>query len=266
MKSIATVAAMCAALGSSVPAQAWPSLTDSSTSIHIELPAVHLPSLITASIHDRVRPQPLHFPPIDIRLPGNLERVATPKDLVERVVYSELPQFLAAAVCTFAAEANDKPLSRPQSDVCEKIVSKLFPKIGGAAVSAAEDCAREIDESASGHRRMITVGTMASAGKGGDLVPTSSSSMNEVIVEAICEASAAEACAVASPDACASVLSSSLQREDADLAPHGSSSAEVQAGCENEATAACATLLQAVCESSGHAVVLVQSARKEKGR
>ncbi len=237
-------------LGLTTPAEAWPTITVSPTAIHIELPAVHLPPLDAPSIHYHLHPQPLHFPPVDVNLPKELSAIHTPAELVEKVVYVSFSQYLPWASCTLAGSANDESLSKEQSEKCENAVYAQMKQVGIAALSAAHGEARDLNDAASK--------------AGGDVVDARS--MNEPAVEAVCRASSYAACEVVAPEACKSVLSQQPRGKQAAAASdHELSAAAKQAACENELIAGCATLVQAVCESSGQVVASLQAPAAKGG-
>jgi hypothetical protein len=88
--------------------------------------------------------------------------------------------------------------------------------------------------------------------------------MNEPAVESVCQAASYAACEVIAPTACKSVLGSSkVTFKPTISAQHELTPAARQSACENEVTASCATLVEAVCESSGHVVASLENPSKE---
>jgi hypothetical protein len=243
-------AALVSSLVTVAPAWAWPALSESPTAIHIELPAVQLPPLDAPSIHYHLHPQALHFPPVDVNLPKGLNAIKTPDELIEKLLYVVFPQFGPWSVCTLAGSANDADLSKAQSESCEGAVYAQMKTMGAAMVGAARQQSREINEQA------------AKAGAGTPDAKT----MNEPAVESICQASSYAACEALAPEACKSVLGSAKTTFKPTIsAEHELTPAARQAGCENEVIASCATLVQAVCESSGHVVASLQNPSPNKG-
>jgi hypothetical protein len=241
-------AALLSPLVAATPALAWPALSESPTAIHIELPAVQLPPLDAPSIHYHLHPQALHFPPVDVNLPKGLAAVKTPDELVEKVLYVVFPQFGPWSVCTLAGSANDADLSKAQSESCEGAVYAQTKAMGVAMVAAARQQSRDINEAA------------AKMGKGSPDATT----MNEPAVESVCQASSYAACEAIAPEACKSVLGSAKTTIKPTISvEHELTPAARQSACENEVIAGCATLVQAVCESSGHVVASLQAPKKE---
>lgn len=234
----------CALTGS---AYAWPEIVESAKSIHVELPVVHLPPLIT-SVRHHVHPRVMHFPPVDVELPKSMAAVHTPVDLVEKVLYASLPQFLPWTSCSIASATEEGELNKEQTEKCEDSVYKQMKQVGVNALVAAHSEAKELDEA------------VKKAPKGS----SDAQSMNQAAVESVCEASSFATCEVAAPDACKSVMTSLAQKPKATAAAmREMTPAAAQAACEDEVMAACATLVQAVCESSGHVVASMQKQAKE---
>lgn len=234
-------------LALAAPAAAWPTITESATAIHVELPAVLLPPLDAASIHFHVHPQALHFPPVDVTLPKGLNTVKTPNDLVEKVLYNVFPQFMPWATCSLAGSANDEDLNKQQSEACENAVYAQMKPIGIAMISAAQHQSHELDEAVSKVEKDAA----------------DSKSMNEPAVESVCQESSYAACEVIAPEACKSVIATSKATMTTGFSStHESSPAARQAACENEVIAACATLVQSVCEVAGHVVSMQKGGAK----
>ena len=233
-------------LVAAAPARAWPTLTESPTAIHLELPAIQLPPLDAPSIHYHLQPQALHFPPVDVNLPKGLEAIKTPAELVEKVLYNVFPQFGPWSVCTLAGSANDADMTKAQSESCEGAVYAQTKAMGIAMITAARRTASQIDAQAA-----KTKGAQDARG------------MNEPAVESVCVAASYAGCEKVAPEACKSVLATSKPTfKESFPAAHELSPAGRQAACENEVIAACATLVEAVCESTGHVVASVQTASK----
>jgi hypothetical protein len=228
------------------PALAWPTLTESPTAIHIELPAIQLPPLDAPSIHYHLQPQALHFPPVDVNLPKGLEAVKTPAELVEKVLYNVFPQFGPWSVCTLAGSANDADMTKAQSESCEAAVYAQTKAMGVAMIAAARQAASQIDEGAA-----KTKGAQDAR------------SMNEPAVEGVCVAASYAGCEKLVPEACKSVIGATKPTWNSRFpAAHELSPAGRQAACENEVVAGCATLVEAVCESTGHVVASLKTATK----
>ena len=238
------VAIACALAGS---AYAWPEIVESPKSIHIELPVEHLPPTIT-SVRHHVHPKVMQFPPVDVELPKSLAGIRNPVDLVEKVVFVSLPQYLPWTSCALASGIEEGELTKPQAEKCEDAVYAQMKQVGANVVAAAHEEAKEVDEAAK------------KAGKQG----ADAQSLNQPAVESVCEASSFATCEVAAPEACKHVIAMLAQKPQATAAAlREMTPAGKQAACEDEVMAACATVVQAVCESSGHVVVSTQKQAKE---
>lgn len=249
MNTTVLAAAVVSSLVAAAPAVAWPALSESPTAIHIELPAVLLPPLDAPSIHYQLHPQALHFPPVDVNLPKGLSNVKTPDDVVEKVLYVVYPQFGPWAICTLAGSANDADLSKAQSESCEAAVYAQTKSMGIAMAAAARQQSRDIN---------------AEAPKAGPNI-SDAKTLNEPAVESVCVAASYAGCQSIAPEACKSVLGSSKVTFKPTISvEHEATPAQRQAACENEVTASCATLMQAVCESAGHVVATLQGPNKNK--
>jgi hypothetical protein len=247
LKRETLLAAALVPLALAAPAYAWPSLTESATAIHIELPAVLLPPLDAASIHYQVRPQALHFPPIDVNLPKGLAAIKTPAELVEKVLYNVAPQFVPWAMCTLAGSANDEDLTKEQSEACENAVYAQMKSIGIAMITAAQQQSKQLDEAVTKFEKGAP----------------DSKTMNEPAVESICQDASYAGCEVIAPLACKSVIATAKNAPTTEgFATHVVSPAGRQAACENETTSACATLMQAVCETAGHVTSMQKGGSK----
>ena len=239
-----SVVCACALAGS---AHAWPQIVENAKSIHVELPVVHLPPLIT-SVRHHIHPKVMHFPPVDVEMPKTLTAVHTPLDLVEKVVYTGLPQYLPWTTCTLASATEEGELNKEQTEKCEDSVYAQMKAVGINAITAARAETKEINEAAK------------KAGKNA----ADAQSLNQPAVESICEASSFATCEVAAPDACKNVIAMLAQKPQATAAAmREMTPAGTQAACEDEVMAACATLVQAVCETSGHVVASTQKQAKE---
>lgn len=238
------IACACLLVGS---AYAWPEIVESPKSIHIELPVEHLPPTIT-SVHHHIHPKVMQFPPVDVELPKSLAGIRNPVDLVERVVYVSLPQFLPWTTCALASGIEEGELAKPQADKCEDAVYAQMKQVGVNVIAAAHREAKELDE------------TAKKAGK----PEADAQSLNQPAVESVCEASSFATCEVAAPEACKNVIALLAQKPSATAAAlREMTPAGKQAACENEVMAACATVVQAVCETSGHVVASTQKQAKE---